>query len=801
MQPKEKSLLARFPLLFLILFLMAGCGTEKPSPPAGPPALNLPPVKLEPFAELPPPAEVAVTPSFKDRTAAAERAANYKQVMAFLGLRLTGPQKKFLSDHKFLLIPKSATKFKGKLAFEACTPGYPWDEMLGLFDAICGKSDSPLDRRPENARLVTPDVVLHAFHKYLENSLEYLETTELAGLLRRFLEQAQAQALEYRGKSKGRLAEHYEIIAAQLTVPLILLENAAWPGARGPEEREIAATAPETPAYQDSPEAALKLLDRFQDKFSPDLFSKMAAELRHIYQAREVVGSPLYGRYDPEGRLKTDYTQYTPRSHYVKNSLLRGYFRAMIYLGRNSYLLNRPEGITDALLLAHLLASANAQGRTPLQDWQKIMAITGFYAGAPDDLGYPEWRDYIARVLGTDKFSPEDAVNPEVLKKMAQQLSELKGPRILGDVVIGERVPGLTKEELLEGAKALRLFGQRFTFDAWILNRLTAGQEKAGVRLPSTPSALFIPAVFGDKAAREAVGPFLEKDTPPFSPEEVGRFLGRLAEVGADLAKVTETEWFSSLGSVWLKLLTTLTASSGQGYPLYMQGPRFPVKQLQTFLGSYTELKHDTLLYAKQSYAELGDADMPGKPPPAPKGLVEPNLTFWQSLQRLVAYAEAGFKKYGLFKDELEEFGRLSLFKRQVDFYTTLARKELQGEPLSEEEYEKLRTENLSYMAQPFDPSLVLEDKDLRSGLIADIHTDALKQQVLYEATGEPYLMLALVGNDGQARLTVGVAFNHYEFTGPLDRRYTDADWQRLVYENPARLPAKNFWYQGLLVK
>ena len=91
--------------------------------------------------------------------------------------------------------------------------------------------------------------------------------------------------------------------------------------------------------------------------------------------------------------------------------------------------------------------------------------------------------------------------------------------------------------------------------------------------------------------------------------------------------------------------------------------------------------------------------------------------------------------------------------------------------------------------------------KDLRSGLIADVHTDLFKNQVLYEATGEPYIMLALVGNEGRTRLTIGVAFNHYEFTGPLTTRYTDADWWARVYETPKKLPPKNFWYGDLLVK
>ena len=70
--------------------------------------------------------------------------------------------------------------------------------MLGMFDEVGGHG-AMTRRQPENARLVTPDVLLHAFHKYFENSLEYLERFDLAPLLRRFLQQAQAGALTIPG--------------------------------------------------------------------------------------------------------------------------------------------------------------------------------------------------------------------------------------------------------------------------------------------------------------------------------------------------------------------------------------------------------------------------------------------------------------------------------------------------------------------------------------------------------------------------------------------------------------------------
>ncbi len=465
---------------------------------------------------------------------------------------------------------------------------------------------------------------------------------------------------------------------------------------RARNEQELA----DKPDIAESLEGALEGLGKYQKQFSPEVFGRMTQEIKNIYQAAGVGVSPLYGQYGKEGEVKTDYTQFTPRSHYAKTSLLRAYFRAMMYLGRNSYFLNNPEGISDALLLAHLMASPGPDGQPLVKDWQKLMEITAFYAGAPDDIGYPEWRNFVVKVLGTEKFSPAEAVNPEVLTKIAQQLGELRGPRILSDVVISPSVPDQTKAELLAGTKAFRIFGQRFTFDGWVLGRLTAGEEKVAVRLPSTPSALFVPAALGDNVAREFAGAFLKQEAPPFSDAEVAGFYGKLDEVAADLKRVQEVEWYSSVGTAWLKLLGTLPQTFGPGYPRYMQGKLFPVKQLQTFLGSYAELKHDTLLYVKQNFAEKGGGGDENRPP-VPKGFVEPNMAFWQELARLVDYTAAGFKKYGLFKKELEEYGRLNSFKERVNFYTSLAAKELSGTPLSEAEYEKLRSGNLSFLAEP----------------------------------------------------------------------------------------------------
>jgi hypothetical protein len=763
-------------------------GTQRPTAPAGPAASQgpgappgsgaqvLPPLQLEGFAAAPPAMPLKVKPVLRDQATTVDKAANYQAVMNFLSLRLTPAQKDFLNRHKFLLIPKSNVKKESYIQY---------DEMLSFFDQL-GGPESPQYRRPHHARLINPDVFLHAFHKFLENSLEHLEKTVLAKELRQLVQQLQSQALAARKSSPGDLARHYELIAAQLTVPRIILENAPWPVEPGPHSRLPEPQAQQPPDQQDTLANALARLKPYEGVFSPEMLQKLKEELKYIYEANSQGKSPLFGHYDPDS--PGDYTQYTPRSHYTKSSLLRAYFRAMMYLGRNYYNLQNPEGVTDALLLAHLLATPGKTGQ-PLQTWKRIMEITGFYVGLPDDISYPEWRDFIVKIAGKETFAPQEALSPELHKKITAELKTLRPP-----------VTTLTRGEQVDRGKInFRLFGQRFTFDAWMLDRLTAKEPRDIPPFPSTPSALFVPAVLGNPYARSLLPTFLKQEMPELTAEHLKVFEARLNQLSETVAQVEDAAWFNAVGWAWLKLLTTLNASYGQGYPAYMQSPLFPLKQLETFLGSYTELKHDTLLYAKQSYAEMGNGDE-GKVPPVPRGLVEPNVAFWRELERLVSYTLAGFEKYGLFPQEREEFGRLRRFKEMVEFCAAMAEKELAGQPLGEKEYEKIRTFRLDDMAEPRDGDM-LEEKDKRAALIADIHTDRIKGRVLYEATGQPYVMLVLVGNEGRPRLTVGLAFNHYEFTGPLGRRYTDEDWQAKVYEAPGQLPPKDFWYKDLLVK
>src|SRR5258708_2075527 len=563
--------------------------------------------------------------NYKETNTPLAKIPNFAAVKSKYGLKLTSNQEKYLDQNKFLLVDLDSTKFQHRINF---------DDMLNDFDSMSGGNIS--ERNPEDTKLITPDIVLHAYHKYFEMTLEQLEQNELNKALGDFITQLHTNLANAAKNSSGLVKERYQNLESEVVLGQVLFENKNQPKPDHFDNSDQETAYLASDKNIDSLDNAKKILAKYSSDLPADFVKKIQFDLGKIYEAKEIGASPLFSQYSDN--VKTDYTQFTPRSHYTKNSTLRAYFRTMMYFGRSSYFLKKDAGIMDANLLAK---------QFPVNPWKKIMDITGFYAGASDDLTYTQWQEFVSKILGSN-VSDSDLVSSSNVQKLAKNLDQLPKPKILSDVVIDDNIQSKTKADLLRDSLGFRIFGQRFTFDAWILNDLTAGQEKTDVKLPSTPSALFVSAAMGDAKAQDYTQKFLKQDAG-FSPAQVQGFLTKLAAKQTDIGKVKQGEWYSSFGSSWLYVLGSLTHSYDQKYPLYMQVQAFLDKQIQTFLGSYTELKHDTLLYAKQSYAEKGGGPGDAPIPPVVKGFVEPNIDFWNRFNQLLYQTEVVFAKNNIF--------------------------------------------------------------------------------------------------------------------------------------------------------
>ncbi len=713
---------------------------------------------------------------------------------------LTNAQKTALERDKFVLIPVETLPWLDPMELEPYVPETPEeakffpaptgglavyeDEMLAIYGRIGGGGEL----QPWRNHFVTADSMLHAWHRFFESALEDIEAKELHPRLDAFLARWLAGLRSLRETAEPALVPHWEQLEAQIAVALILL------GDDGEEPRQEL-----TAGWNDdgSPKTLVltSLLERADAILAslPERWRLPARdELRLILAKEGFAPSPLFVGYDLE--LVQDYTQFTPRSHYAKNQALRAYFRSMMYLGRNGWPLQPPgeggsaPGLTHALLLGQSLATPAPDGVVPLEDWRRIMEITSFFAGGSDDVDYPELRRWLAGQTDLASWTAARAVDPATLATLGGTLGQLRQPGILSQARRRARA-GEIGEQVRNESLQFRIFGQRFTYDAWILTELTPPLMPG---MPATPTALYVAAALGEPAARGFALAWLAEQGNADRRE----FESKLDELAATLAAVPDAEWFGSMATKKLHLIGMLAGPKNDGFPTFMRSPQWGAKHVETMLGAYTQLKHDTLLYAKQSYAEMGEGAAGDKINEAevPYGFVQPEVRFWAELERLVNYTFEGFVKHKLLPNTVEDFGHLGRFRKDVAALRLLANKTASGEKWNLEDRLWLLEFNPSYMAEPVDPMNVQGPDDGKTAIVADIQTNVRESKVLYQALGRPRLVLALVGTGGVNRLVAGTAYDYYEFTEPLQERLTDEEWRRKFYRTDPEPRSKPAW-------
>jgi hypothetical protein len=202
------------------------------------------------------------------------------------------------------------------------------------------------------------------------------------------------------------------------------------------------------------------------------------------------------------------------------------------------------------------------------------------------------------------------------------------------------------------------------------------------------------------------------------------------------MSGLTVGDWTETLYNTWLYTFHPLIDVPGEGYPAFMRSAAWLDKQLNTVLGSWAELKHDTILYAKQVYAELGGGPPPPEPEP-PKGYVEPVPQFYARLAALAEMTRSGMQSRGL----LNEIDATSLDSLQTlaTSLQTMAEKELRSEPLTEDEYATIRfyggqLETLTMAAADSDMEDPLArrymEEEPQAAVIADVATNPLRRRL-----------------------------------------------------------------------
>ena len=599
---------------------------------------------------------------------------------------------------------------------------------------------------------VTSDSLLHAYHLLFDKVLRTAEVQYFIPLLR----DLNAAVLD-------RTQDEYEA-----------LKGTAWEDAA---RRTVAFAA-----------VASKLLD--PNVQVPDYAAELvASELALIDEAAGLEPSPLF----PGLEFGEDYSQYIPRGHYTRSDELKAYFKSMMWYGRMTFRLKTDmpevgrEETRSALLLVHALRTADVAYRPALEVWADLYNPTVFFVGRSDDLTALQYIDVIDRVYGPGATAATLA-DDALLDTFIEEANALPPPRILGMVI-----QDTDDEE--QTTKGLRFMGQRFVPDAYIFRQLMYRNVSTPGNRRGLPKGLDLLAAMGSERAYQILDDLGETGYE--------NYVKQMAKVQAWVSGLSVADWTETLYNSWLYSFQPLLEVPGNGYPAFMQSTAWLDKQINTVLGSWTELKHDTILYAKQAYAEMGAGPTPPEPVP-PKGYVEPVPAFYARLAALTAMTRDGLGSRGLLAAADDD--SLQRLEELAHSFQAMAEKELRGEPLTEEEHALIRyyggeLEHLTMAAadtEGGEPGGYPEmDEEPQAAVVADVATDPLPETVLEEGVGrvdEIHVVVPVVDDDGTTYLQVakGGVFSYYEFPWPAADRLTDEKWRQMLDEGKA--PARPTW-------
>lgn len=586
-------------------------------------------------------------------------------------------------------------------------------------------------------------------------------------------------------------------------------------------------------------------LKQFDPKFSSPSYVKEWVSWE-CGQIEGHTGMPEYetAREKALFRIPEDYSQYVPRGHYTRSDTLKRYFLGVMWYGRMAFLMKGheknfgpiappAEALTDRetariqTLQAALITARSGElkipdGRKVTEVWDRIYAVTAFYAGFADDLTLYDYRGALQAVFG-NKFPASELNKEGKFARFLLELAKLKPPAIFSGTggagidpggVDGHKLTSARElDGILDSTMGFRFMGQRYIPDSYILGQLVSpGAGSIPKRIPGRftvvhisderiqpdlayairgfPRGLDVFSVLGSVRAEQIIHADTDDEYPKYGEQ--------LQKLRQEFGKLTPGDWNRNLYWSWLYSLKTLTEIRGRGYQTFQKGDAWLDRQLNAALASWAALRHDTILYAKQSYTPhfVGITSVQPRPapPPPPKGLVEPLPEFYVRILSTAKMAYSGLKELGVLNDNSES--RLSSLIQTLERLYLICKNQTANKPLAPEDNEFLGGFPDALKAAIGN----VDDRGLKTTIISDVHTDLNTEQCLEEASGYvDYIVVAYQRAEGDVILLVGPVLSYYEFKQPIKDRLTDEKWRELLAQGKA--PERPGWVKSFLGK
>ena len=688
---------------------------------------------------------------------------------------------------------------------------------------------------------VTSDSVLHLYHVQFDKTLKKIEQREFVpqltilskGIIDHLLKQTATTKLQQAAISKAiafyavgyeLLNDYGEEIVALKEYIRILETTKKWSSGtlsklKKQNESLYHAIAPLLSTGEKSDHTVsdiIELLDKaIVDKNRLAQPLELPGQIRRwvddaktaIKQHKGFVQSDIFG-------YGEDFSQYVPRGHYTRGYDLKRYFVSMMWFGRMTFLIKggnnalvsaeeARQQTMAACILTRAIRDLKIEGKSAVKIWERIYGVTSFYTGLADDLTWQDYDKAFTMALG-DQYNMGMLEDDDKYFEVKVQLAKSIKPGIYSGAGKCEAIRAFhgkpTPEELdkaLEKTQGFRFMGQRFIPDSYVMGKLvfpstgnytgqrpwtelrTAQMSQAGV-IRAFPRGLDVMRLLGSKRACDIMDKTQDSAYQGYD-EQFGKLQKQFDAI------IEPEGWNGNLYWSWLYAIKGLLGEYHSGYQTYMQGTPWLDKQLIASLGSWSQLRHDTILYAKQSNT-LGIfvSVVPKRPWSKFPGYVEPVPEFYVRLLALTRLTHDVLSEMDLL--DKEDKKQLASTDGLLTRLLEISKKHLANKALTEKDERWI----LYFDTYLEESCAGIGCNAMKTTLIADVHTDPNSGQVLEIGTGN--VGLVIVANlfpDGNIALSAGPVFSYYEFRHPMADRLTDEKWQKMLNESKDQLKDK----------
>jgi hypothetical protein len=511
-----------------------------------------------------------------------------------------------------------------------------------------------------------------------------------------------------------------------------------------------------------------------------------------------------------------DWSQFKPRGHYVEDLqlidpyLFSKYFKVMMWLGRTEIYLMAPNAsssefcsaqtfddvkrqIIDSYLIKELIDVSNSYS-----DYVDIENTIKIFAGEQDNVTF----DNLTFMKDAVVFNDADELLDSL--QVVEFQDTLKNQSFAYQLILSQLLySDPFSPDSIVPASAFMLFGQRFVIDSYVtasvvFDRIKYNNERICRLFPSLLDVLFS---LGNSASAQLLIPELNEY----------HYSTNLASLRYLIDSYDDEFWNANLYSNWLNIIRKLNPPEDRNnLPPFMQTAAFWQEKMNTQLASWTELRHDNLLYAKQSYTG-------GTICSYPYSYVEPFPEFYQTLKDFSITASTKIQTIN-FSDPGTQSNIVSYFNtlgNVMDTLKSISIKELNQELLTTQEIHFLQSmiyedynggsgttpykgwyPKLFYRDDNASTTTVFSNAGLMDSdeLVADMHTiptdcaGGMVGWVKHVGTGPINLgVFVTPWNDGVQTAFIGPVMSYYEYTTTNFLRLTDQEWKDQYLQSALR--------------